>query len=369
MPRKRGKGTKKGRKPHKGIYHPPSQAVGAADPDSIWNHMQRFTAWQDERDYSSHTIEARERTLRVFAAWAAERGLIRVQEITRPILERWQRHLFLYRKADGEPLTVRSQLAHIQPLIAFFRWLARANHILYNPASDLELPRIGKRLPRNVLTMAEAERVLAVPDLHLAMGVRDRAMLETLYSTGIRRAELVQLNIYDIDRERGVMMVREGKGKKDRVVPIGTRALAWIDKYMADVRPDLASGADDGTLFLSTYGQPLGVERLAEIVREAVNDSGIGKRGSCHMFRHTMATLMLENGADVRFIQAMLGHADLKTTEIYTQVSIKALKAVHTATHPARPIRSRIAARIHAGDDAQALLGALDAEAESSEDA
>jgi integrase/recombinase XerD len=370
MPRKRGLGTKKGRKPHKGLYHPPEQVIGGHDPESIWNYMLRFTRWQAERSYSAHTIEGRERTLRVFAAWAAERGLIRVQEITRPILERWQRHLFLYRKQDGEPLAVRSQLAHIHPLKAFFRWLARENHILYNPASDLELPRIGRRLPRNVMTISEAERVLAVPNLDLAMGVRDRAMLEVLYSTGIRRAELVNLNLYDIDRERGVMMVREGKGKKDRMVPVGARALQWIDKYLADVRPDLASGADDGTLFLSTYGQALGVERLAEIVREAVNDSGIGKRGSCHMFRHTMATLMLENGADVRFIQAMLGHADLKTTEIYTQVSIKALKAVHTATHPAKPIRSRLAAHGNAGtaqadDEAEALLALLDAEADA----
>jgi integrase/recombinase XerD len=367
MPRKRGLGTKRPRKPHQGIYHPAQRAVGAHDGDSIWNHMGRFTAWQAERGYSAHTIEARERTLRVFAAWAAERGLVRVQEITKPILERWQRHLFLYRKADGEPLAVRSQLAHLHPLKAFFRWLARENHILYNPASDLDLPRIGRRLPRNVMTVAEAEKVLAVPDLSLAMGVRDRAMMEVFYSTGIRRAELVHLNLYDIDRERGVMMVREGKGKKDRVVPVGARALAWIDKYLADVRPDLAGGADDGTLFLSAYGQPLGVERLAEIVREAVNDSGIGKRGSCHMFRHTMATLMLENGADIRFIQAMLGHADLKSTEIYTQVSIKALKAVHTATHPARPIRSRLARPgpgPGTGDDTEALLTLLDAEAE-----
>ena len=370
MPRKRGLGTRKGRRPHRGIYHPPEQVIGGHDPESIWNYMLRFTCWQAERSYSAHTVDARARTLRVFAAWAAERGLIRVQEITRPILERWQRHLFLYRKADGEPLAVRSQLAHIHPLKAFFRWLARENHILYNPASDLELPRIGRRLPRNVMTIAEAEQVLSQPNLTLAMGVRDRAMLETLYSTGIRRMELVGLNIYDLDAQRGVVMVREGKGKKDRVIPIGARALAWIDKYLADVRPDFASGADDGTLFLSSYGQPLGVARLAEIVRECVNDSGIGKRGSCHMFRHTMATLMLENGADIRFIQAMLGHADLKTTELYTQVSIKALKAVHTATHPAKPIRPRLAAHpdgVPAGDsddEAEALLALLDAEAE-----
>jgi len=367
MPRKRGKGTKKGRKPHRGIYHPPTQAVGAADPDSIWNHMQRFTRWQVERNYSHHTIEGRERTLRVFAAWAAERGLIRPQEITKPILERWQRHLFLHRKADGEPLAVRSQIAHIHPLKAFFRWLARQNHILYNPASELEMPRIGRKLPKHVMTIAEAERVLSVPNLSNAMGVRDRAMLETLYSTGVRRQELLDLNLYDIDAERGVIMVRQGKGYKDRIIPIGARALAWIDKYKEDVRPDLAAGADDGTLFLANTGQALGAARLAEIVRECVNDSGIGKRGSCHMFRHTMATLMLENGADIRFIQAMLGHADLKSTEIYTQVSIKALKAVHTATHPARPITGVDAYQSvdpDANAEVAALFAALEREAE-----
>ena len=365
MPRKRGKGTKKGRKPHKGIYHPPGQVIGSSDPDSIWNHMQRFTRWQAERNYSRHTIENGERTLRVFAAWCAERGLVRPQEITKPILERWQRHLYLHRKADGEPLTVRSQLAHTHPLRGFFRWLARENHILYNPASELDMPRIGRRLPKFVLTAAEAERVLAIPNLKTPIGIRDRAMLETLYSTGVRRQELVNLHVHDLDAHRGVLIVRQGKGNKDRIIPIGARALAWVDKYVEDVRPELTSGADDGTLFLATTGRALGVERMAEIVREAVNDAKIGKRGGCHMFRHTMATLMLENGADIRFIQAMLGHADLKSTEIYTQVSIKALKAVHTATHPAKPIGEADNFQ-PAGDgdpDAAALLEQLDREA------
>lgn len=366
MPRKRGKGTLKGRKPHKGIYRPPEQSVGAADPDSIWNYMHRFTRWQQAKNYSPHTIEGRERTLRVFAAWCAERGLVRPQEITKPILERWQRHLYLHRKADGEPLSTRSQIAHTHPLKAFFRWLARENHILYNPASELEMPRIGRRLPKHVMTVAEAERVLAIPNLKTPVGVRDRAMLETLYSTGVRRQELINLNVHDLDASRGVVMVRQGKGYKDRIIPIGARALAWIDKYLEDVRPDLASGADDGTLFLATTGQAFSAARLAEIVREAVNDSGIGKRGSCHMFRHTMATLMLENGADIRFIQAMLGHADLKSTEIYTQVSIKALKAVHTATHPAKPISEAGADAYQptADPDAEALLAVLESEAD-----
>jgi integrase/recombinase XerD len=341
MPRKRHpRGTAPPRKKHKGIYQPPEQVVGGADPDSIWNHMQRFTRWMEEKNYSPHTIGASQRTIRAFAAWCAERGLIRPQEITKPILERWQRHLFLHRKPDGEPLTIRSQIAHTQPLRAFFKWLTRANHILYNPASELDLPRIGRRLPQHIMTQAEAERVLAIPNLQTPVGIRDRAILEVLYSTGIRRAELINLNVYDLDAQRGVLIVRQGKGNKDRVIPIGARALAWIDKYVEDVRPDLASGADDGTLFLTTHGGAFNAGWLAEIVRQTVVDSGINKRGSCHMFRHTMATLMLENGADIRFIQAMLGHADLSSTEIYTQVSIKALKAVHTATHPAKPIRA-----------------------------
>ena len=272
--------------------------------------------------------------MRAFAAWAGERGLIRPQEITKPILERWQRHLYLHRKADGQPLSVRSQIGHTEPLKALFKWLAKENYVLYNPASDLDLPRIGRRLPRNILTAAEAEQVLAVPNLKTAIGIRDRAMLETLYSTGVRRQELIELKLYDLDPQRGVIMVREGKGKKDRMVPIGARALAWVDKYVEDVRPELTSGADDGTLFLAVTGQPFSAARLAEIVREAVNDSGIGKRGACHMFRHTMATLMLENGADIRFIQAILGHAELSTTEIYTQgLDQAAWAAVHTATH------------------------------------
>ena len=153
------------------------------------------------------------------------------------------------------------------------------------------------------------------------MGLRDRAILETLYSTGMRRLELIGLSCYDLDRERGTVMIRQGKGKKDRMIPIGERALAWIDQYLESARPDLVVGQDDGTLFLTNAGEAFTPDRLTQMVRDYVDAADIGKRGSCHLFRHTMATLMLENGADIRFIQAMLGHAELSTTQIYTQVS------------------------------------------------
>lgn len=150
------------------------------------------------------------------------------------------------------------------------------------------------------------------------------------------------------------------------MIPIGDRALAWIGKYRDDVRPELAVGQDDGTLFLTTLGEAFVPNRMTQLVRDYVNAADIGKSGSCHLFRHTMATLMLENGADIRFIQAMLGHAELSTTQIYTQVSIRMLKQIHSATHPGRPI----ALRRHVDDagEAHALLAALDAEAAEEDD-
>lgn len=209
------------------------------------------------------------------------------------------------------------------------------DHVGSNPASDLDLPKVERRLPKAALTIEEAERVLAIPDLSTLSGVRDRAMIETFYGTGIRRAELARLNWRDLDIDRRTLMVRQGKGRKDRMVPIGTRALTWIERYLHEVRPRFATEPDDGTLFLTVDGNGFSLDRLTQLVRDYVKASGVAKEGACHLFRHTLATLMLEGGADIRYIQAMLGHAELSTTQIYTQVSIRALQAVHAATFPA----------------------------------
>jgi integrase/recombinase XerD len=255
------------------------------------------------------------------------------------VLEQYQRYLFYYRQKSGQPLTFRSQHARLVPLRVWFRWMARQRFLLHNPASELELPRLGFRLP-NVLTVEEAELVLAQPNIDDPLGLRDRALLETLYSTGMRRRELANLKLYDLVTERGTLTIRQGKGKKDRVIPIGDRAVAWLDKYVREGRPHLAVEPDDGIVFLSNAGEPFSLDHLSDLVRVHVDaalskDGKAGKRRACHLFRHTMATLMLENGADIRFIQEMLGHADIKTTQIYTQVSIRQLKQIHSATHPA----------------------------------
>ncbi len=174
------------------------------------------------------------------------------------------------------------------------------------------------------------------------IGVRDRAIIETFYSTGMRRMECQNLALYDLDLAQGTVLIREGKGKKDRYIPIGEPACAWIHKYLEDVRAALIMEPDDGYVFISDLGAPFRNNQLSDLVKKYLERAGIDKPGACHLFRHAMATQMLENGADIRFIQAMLGHADLSSTQVYTQVSIKKLKAVHRLTHPAN--RSNTAA-------------------------
>lgn len=209
------------------------------------------------------------------------------------------------------------------------------------PGERDELPRPEKRLPKAVLTPDEAEAVLHQPDLETLVGLRDRVILEVFYATAIRRLELGALKLWDIDYERACLTVRQGKGNKDRIVPLGERAQAWLEKYRDEARPSLVAGRDDATLFLSVHGTPLDATRLSERVRGYVRKAGVNKPGSCHLFRHTAATLMLEGGADIRFIQALLGHESLETTQIYTHVAIGKLSQIHAATHPGARLKPR----------------------------
>ncbi len=298
-------------------------------------YVVRFLEWSGVMGLSEQTVISRKRALDRFMTWCNDRELDRPQDITKPILERYRRHLFHYRKTNGDPLSFATQQQRLIPIKAFFKWLSKENYILYNPASELELPKVHKRLPKAILSAEEVERVLNQTLLHGDLGIRDRAIIETLYSSGIRRMELVNLTLYDIDFINGTLMVREGKGKKDRMVPLGQRACRWVERYRDEIRPGLVIEPDDGTLFLHETGESLKKNRLTDLVKKHIAAAGIDKPGACHLFRHSMATLMLDNGADIRHIQAILGHSQLSTTEIYTQVAIRKLKAVHALTHPA----------------------------------
>jgi integrase/recombinase XerD len=248
--------------------------------------------------------------------WAETRGIRRPDELSLASLEAYQLALAQVRRSDGRPLAVGTQALALTALKRFGKWLARARHVRENPAEDLILPRRPRRLPRVILTAEETERVLAGPDISRFLGLRDRAILETLYSTGIRRLELIQLHLTDVEFSRGVVLVREGKGRKDRVVPIGARALRWVGRYLEHARPRLANAQDPGFLFLTRRGRRFRENRLSEMVRRHVRAARLAKDGSCHIFRHTMATLLLENGADIRVVQEILGHAHLASTAV-----------------------------------------------------
>jgi integrase/recombinase XerD len=319
---------------------PPHPADDCTDPQGFGTLLVRFLEALEVAKHSAATLRARRYQIRNFIAWASERDLNRPSEITRAHVELYQRHLFHHRKRDGRPLAASSQLAALIGVRGFFHWLTRRNLILFNPAAALELPRPGRRLPRSVLSITEAEAVFAAVDLDHPLGVRDRAILEVLYSTGIRRTELTRVTLTDIDPVRGTLAVHHGKGGKERIVPIGERALLWVRKYLGELRPELAAaGPPSSILFLNMKGRPLAPNALATRVERMLKRAGFIDRGCCHLFRHTCATLMLEGGADIRFIQALLGHAELDTTEVYTRVSIAKLKAIHTATHPAAELR------------------------------
>ncbi len=320
----------------KGDRKPKPVAGDPTEPKGLGALARTYLDALEVRNYSPETINKYRLGLNDFIEWAEQRSLGTPVEITRPILERYQRHLFREPGKRGKPISFITQHHRLSCLRTWFKWLAQQRHVLHNPASEIELPKLGHRLPKHVLSQQEAEDVLNTTDVTDLFGFRDRAILETFYSTGIRRMELVRLQLYDVDYERGVLAIRQGKGRKDRVVPIGARALAWTAKYVSDVRPKLLVDENETTLYLTKFGLPFSGSGMSQLVSRYVTQGETGKTGACHLFRHSMATLMHEGGADIRDIQAMLGHVKLDTTQIYTQVSIRKLKKVHNKTHPAK---------------------------------
>lgn len=338
------------------------KAYEPLEPGSLKAHAFDFAQWMAETHFSPHTVRKRGNALSFFIRFCDERGITRPAEINRAILERYRRQIYQYRNKDNQPLGITTQVQRLLAVRSFFKWLSRHHHILYNPANELELPRTEKRLPDRILTVQEIEQVINQTNVHDTLGLRDRAILETLYSTGIRRTELINIKLYDLSLEKGTVLIRLGKGRKDRVVPIGERALAWIDKYLLDVRPRFATEPDEGALFLTIDGEPLSGNRLSELVGTYLECVRGNRYGSCHLFRHACATHMLEAGADIRIIQAILGHENLSTTEVYTRVSIQHLKDVHTRTHPARLTRTPNENEASTTPDANVLITALAAE-------
>jgi len=244
----------------------------------------------------------------------------------------YARHLEGRTTRWGTPLAAASRGSALSTVRRFFAFLANRGHVLRDPAQAIPLPR-GARLPRGILNEGQARRLVAAPFPGSRIGKRDRAILETLYGTGIRLGEAVRADVSDLDLREGVLLVRSGKGKKDRVVPVPGRAAAALDTYLTEVRPELVKRLD-AALFISRHGGRLSLVGLRAIVLR--HGRAIGVDVSPHALRHTCATHLLRGGADIRHVQELLGHRCLATTALYTRVAIKDLREVLARAHPRR---------------------------------
>lgn len=306
------------------------------DPNHLISWLKKYLFALKLNNYSEVTLQGYRQKLLFFIRWCLDRDLASPQAITPPLLERFRRTLFHHRSRQNQALAQRTQHGYLVALRSFFSWLTQEKVLPYNPASALSLPRLKYQLPKGLLSSAEVELVINEVDICEPLGLRDRSLLETLYSTGMRRMEITQLKLNDVDMDRGMVLVQEGKGGKDRYIPIGDRAVFWLEKYLTDQRPYLKNADQHQTIYVSCTGKPIRPGDVTRRVRKYIAAAALGKEGSCHLLRHSMATAMLENGADVRFIQEQLGHSNLNSTQIYTQVSALKLKEVHQKTHPAR---------------------------------
>jgi integrase/recombinase XerD len=289
------------------------------------HQIEEFTAHMAvERNLSPRTIAAYRRDLHQFAAWLDE------QSIDLGSVERATVRDYLGSRRD-RGLSARSAARALSTLRSFFRFLIRTEVLRKDPTLNLRSPGLWKTVP-HALTPEEIEGLLAAPDTDSDLGVRDRAMIETLYSTGLRVSELVGLTLERTRLDPGFVRII-GKGRKERLVPLGATAVSWIEEYLASARPQL-NRQHAPELFLNHRGAGLTRQGFWKILRGHALAAGIRSEISPHVIRHSFATHLVENGADLRSVQLMLGHASLTTTEIYTHVARERLRRLYDEKHP-----------------------------------
>ncbi|GAB1575422.1 site-specific tyrosine recombinase XerD [Bordetella petrii] len=311
-----------------------SRMPSAADPLASQADIDAFidAVWLED-GLAANTLAAYRRDLTAFAHWlenpgerggAASAGQLR--EAGTADIEAW----FAARHADSRATTANRRLAALR---RFYAWALREHRAQRDPCLTLSAAKQPPRMPKT-LSEAQVEALLATPDLNTARGLRDRAMLETLYATGLRVSELVNIKVLEVSLNEGVVRVVMGKGGKDRLVPLGAEAAHWIDRYLQGARPDLAGARVSDALFLTARAQPMTRQAFWQLIKKYAVIAGIRAPLSPHVLRHAFATHLLNHGADLRVVQMLLGHADISTTQIYTHVARERLKALHAAHHP-----------------------------------
>jgi len=279
-----------------------------------------------EKGLSKNTIEAYGHGLNRFLDYLKGKGIHEILNVGKFDV----RAFLLTLKRKG--LSTKTVLRNLVAIRAFFRFLVQEGILKTNPIEEIESPKIAKTLPE-ILTLKEVEQLLEQPNLQSPLGIRDRAMLEVLYATGMRVSELTQLPINQVNLEGGYVLIF-GKGSRERIVPLGSESIRWLTFYLKTVRGRLAKGKENRFLFISRWGREMSRQRFWKNLKEYGRRAGIRKRITPHLFRHSFASHLLERGADLRSVQMMLGHVDISTTQIYTHVTGERLKKIHQRYHP-----------------------------------
>lgn len=301
-----------------------------------WEAVSRkFLEAMRVKGYVETSVESFEQQLKPLVDFMEGRGVFDARRVRKEDLLAYQVHWTQAKTKEGRPYRWGTLCWKTRVFKRLFEWLEGTGQVLLNPAEDLkEPPRGERRLPRNILTEEQAQRILEAPDLTTPEGMRKRAVLEVFYSTGIRLAELTHLKLSDVDFEGGLLRVNEGKGAKDRVVPLGSSAAKVLKGYIAHVRPLHLNGGQEESLFLNKWGKPLSKQMVEITVRECARKVGIPFQVTPHVFRHTFATQLVRNGAPVEMVSRMLGHSDLSVTHVYVRVAGAEVKKAHQESHP-----------------------------------
>jgi integrase/recombinase XerD len=279
-----------------------------------------------ERGLAPNTRMAYRADLAQFAEFLHRRGIGHLNDTQRELITEY----LLHRRKGG--LSPRSLSRHLAAIRMFCRFLSREKLLIADPTQTIDSPKLWRTLPHS-LDYEEVGRLLAAPDTRTSLGIRDKAMLEFMYATGLRVSEVAHIKVGDINFEAGFLRSL-GKGSKERIVPIGKQAIDWVQRFLREARGSFAGADSVGEVFLSTRGKPLSRKTIWVLIKKYARRAGISKNITPHTLRHSFASHLLDNGGDLRVIQEMLGHADISTTQIYTHVDQQRLKEAHYRFHP-----------------------------------
>jgi integrase/recombinase XerD len=295
--------------------------------------MTAYVRYLETLGRSHYTIKNTRSMLHSLIAFLEEEKIDTIEDLQTDVLEEYQQDLAFRVTAKGKLLALRTQGQKMMTVKSFTKFLKDKDYLLHDPGSRIKLPRKPKRLPKVILSTRDVKKLIEAPDTHTNRGYRNRIIIEILYDTAIRRSELAEIKINDLDLNAGFIRI-QGKGDKDRVVPLSERVCELVRNYILAVRPCLIRDNDSGYLLLNRWGKKMDPNAVWAVVKRCTCLASLRKNVSTHTLRHTCATHMLRNGAPVRHLQEMLGHESLESTQLYTHVTINDLKEIHRKYHP-----------------------------------